>query len=116
MRKSKLKKINAVILGSGGYTGSELVNILSKHPYVKIQNFGSERVLTGKGKNINDKLSLIDVVFCCFVWLGLLHFCGLQQQLVVGAFGNFYRYERLLLFFIFLNLGIERDHQKNTRG
>ena len=65
MRKSKLKKINAVILGSGGYTGSELVNILSKHPYVKIQNFGSERVLTGKGKNINDKLSLIDVVFCC---------------------------------------------------
>ena len=65
MRKSKLKKINAVILGSGGYTGSELVNILSKHPYVKIQNFGSERVLTGKRKNINDKLSLIDVVFCC---------------------------------------------------
>ena len=65
MKKLKLKKINVVILGSKGYTGTELTRILSKHPYVRICKLGSDRSLTKRTKSASDKLSPIDHVFCC---------------------------------------------------
>ena len=43
--------IKIAVLGSTGYVGLELINILSKHPKVSIQALGSD---TFPGKDIND--------------------------------------------------------------
>ena len=34
-----LKKINIAVIGATGYTGLDLINLLSKHPKVNIKNF-----------------------------------------------------------------------------
>ena len=43
--------ITAAVLGSTGYVGLELINILSKHPNVKIKSLGSD---TYHGDNIRN--------------------------------------------------------------
>lgn len=75
------KNINAVILGASGYTGAELVRLLSGHPYVRIKALTAEtqagkamaeiyphlRVLNLPVTVKNDEVDYtgIDVVFCC---------------------------------------------------
>ena len=44
------KKINIAVIGATGYTGLDLVLILSKHPKVKIKYLCATKNL---GKNIN---------------------------------------------------------------
>ncbi|PPR46410.1 MAG: N-acetyl-gamma-glutamyl-phosphate reductase [Alphaproteobacteria bacterium MarineAlpha5_Bin9] len=44
-------KINAAILGCTGYTGIELIKILSNHPFVNIEYLGSQN---NSGKNISN--------------------------------------------------------------
>ena len=43
-------KINIAIIGATGYTGLDLILLLSKHPKVKIKNLCATKNL---GKNIN---------------------------------------------------------------
>tara|TARA_B100001057_G_scaffold418243_1_gene437357 strand:+ start:43 stop:1080 length:1038 start_codon:yes stop_codon:yes gene_type:complete len=47
---SKIKKINVAVIGATGYTGLDLILILSKHPNVKINNLCATKSL---GKKIN---------------------------------------------------------------
>ena len=74
------KLISVAVLGSTGYVGLELINILSRHPQVSIKFLGSENYPNQKintfdkriinkdlpkldlNKNIN--LEIIDVTFC----------------------------------------------------
>ena len=49
---SSLKKINAAIIGATGYVGLDLVNILSKHPKVKIKYLCAQ-------KNIGKRIQYI---------------------------------------------------------
>ena len=44
------KKINIAVIGATGYTGLDLVFLLSKHPHVNITNLCATRNL---GKNIS---------------------------------------------------------------
>ena len=37
------QKINVAILGASGYTGAELVRLLSRHPYVHIAALGADK-------------------------------------------------------------------------
>ena len=48
------KKINIVIIGATGYTGLDLVYLLSKHPKVKIQSLCATKNL-GKSISFFDK-------------------------------------------------------------
>ena len=48
---SKLNKINVAVIGATGYTGLDLVFMLSKHPKVNIKNLCATKNL---GKNINN--------------------------------------------------------------
>ena len=43
-------KINVAVIGATGYTGLDLILMLSKHPKVKIKNLCATKNL---GKNIN---------------------------------------------------------------
>lgn len=46
-----MKKINVSIMGGSGYTGSELLRLLSNHPYIEIDQITSRQ---DEGKNISD--------------------------------------------------------------
>ena len=46
---SSNKKINVVVAGATGYVGLDLINILSKHPKVKIKYLCAQKNI---GKNI----------------------------------------------------------------
>ena len=48
-----LKKINIAVIGATGYTGLDLINLLSKHPRVNIINLCAT-------KNLGKKISLFD--------------------------------------------------------
>ena len=48
-----IKVINVVVAGATGYVGLDLINLLVKHPYVKI------RYLCAK-KNIGKKINIFD--------------------------------------------------------
>ena len=48
------KKIKVAVLGCTGYTGLELVNILSKHPKVSIDFLGSNS-FSGKSIDLLDE-------------------------------------------------------------
>ena len=50
---SALKKINVAVIGATGYTGLDLVLMLSKHPKVKILNLCAT-------KNLGKKISFFD--------------------------------------------------------
>ena len=41
---SSLKKINVVVAGATGYVGLDLVNLLAKHPKVKIKYLCAQRL------------------------------------------------------------------------
>jgi len=53
---SSLKKINAVVVGATGYVGLDLVNILSKHPKVKIKYLCAQRNIGKKIKNFDKRI------------------------------------------------------------
>ena len=77
-------KVKIAVLGSTGYVGLELINILSKHPNILIQALGSD---TFPGKNINEfdkritkkflpkleKNNNIDLKYIDLVFLALPH-------------------------------------------
>ena len=44
------KKINIAVIGATGYTGLDLIYLLSKHPYTKILNLCATKKI---GKNIS---------------------------------------------------------------
>ena len=46
---SSFKKINVAVIGATGYTGLDLINLLAKHPKVKLINLCATKQL---GKNI----------------------------------------------------------------
>ena len=46
-------KINVAVIGATGYTGLDLINILAKHPYVKLEYLCAT-------KNIGKKISHFD--------------------------------------------------------
>ena len=46
-------KINVAVIGATGYTGLDLIYILTKHPYVKLTYLCAS-------KNIGKKISLFD--------------------------------------------------------
>ena len=48
-----LKKINIAVIGATGYTGLDLINLLSKHPKVNIKNLCAT-------KNLGKKISYFD--------------------------------------------------------
>ena len=48
-----LKKINIAVIGATGYTGLDLINLLSKHPKVNIINLCAT-------KNIGKKITYFD--------------------------------------------------------
>ena len=50
---SSIKKINAVIAGATGYVGLDLINILHKHPNIKIKYLCAQ-------KNIGKKIQFFD--------------------------------------------------------
>ena len=57
MEAKKVKKalsINVAILGPSGYTGAEIIRLLSKHPKVKIKLLIGNK---SKGKNIDEIFS-----------------------------------------------------------
>ena len=43
-----LKKINIAVIGATGYTGLDLINLLSKHPKVNIKNLCATKNLGKK--------------------------------------------------------------------
>ena len=47
---SSLKKINVVVAGATGYVGLDLINILAKHPKVKITHLCAQKSI---GKTIS---------------------------------------------------------------
>ena len=51
---SKLKKINIAVIGATGFTGLELIYLLSKHPKVKLINLCATKSL-GKKISFFDK-------------------------------------------------------------
>ena len=51
---SKHKKLNVAVIGATGYTGLDLVLMLSKHPYVKINSLCATKNL-GKDISFFDK-------------------------------------------------------------
>ena len=50
---SKLKKINIAVIGATGFTGLDLIYLLSKHPKVKFINLCAT-------KNLGKKISFFD--------------------------------------------------------
>ena len=50
---SVFKKINVAVIGATGYTGLDLIHMLSKHPHVKITNLCAT-------KNLGKKISFFD--------------------------------------------------------
>ena len=48
-----LKKINIAVIGATGYTGLDLINLLSKHPKVNITNLCAT-------KNLGKKITYFD--------------------------------------------------------
>ena len=47
------KKINIAVIGATGYTGLDLVFLLSKHPHVNIINLCATKKLGKNTKNFN---------------------------------------------------------------
>ena len=59
------KKISGAVLGSTGYVGLELINILSRHPSFKIiflgsENFSQKDIRDFDNRIINDTLPILD--------------------------------------------------------
>ena len=62
---SMYKKINVAVIGATGYTGLDLVYILSKHPKINIKNLCATKNL---GKKIKEKSppfwgNMINIIF-----------------------------------------------------
>jgi N-acetyl-gamma-glutamyl-phosphate reductase len=55
------KGINIAILGASGYTGSELIRLLSRHPFVSIKALGAERKAGQKIIDVFPHLSVINL-------------------------------------------------------
>ena len=53
---SSLKKINAVVVGATGYVGLDLVNILAKHPKVKIKYLCAQKNIGNKVQNFDKRI------------------------------------------------------------
>jgi len=53
---SSLKKINAVIAGATGYVGLDLINILAKHPRVKIKHLCARKNIGKKIQNFDKRI------------------------------------------------------------
>jgi len=53
---SSLKKINAVVVGATGYVGLDLVNILAKHPKVKIKYLCAQKNIGKKVQNFDKRI------------------------------------------------------------
>ena len=64
-----LKKINIAVIGATGYTGLDLINLLSKHPKVNIKNLcatknlGKKIAYFDKSIQILAKYTLLKVMF-----------------------------------------------------
>ena len=97
---SKMNKIKTAVIGATGYTGLELVNILSNHPKIKIEylcatkNVGKD--ITYFDKRIRRKLPKISTL-SKIKWSNLdLIFLSLpngEAQKIVK--NNFHKYKRL---------------------
>ena len=51
------QKITSAVLGSTGYTGLELINILSRHPNVTINFLGSDTFSGEEIKKFDDRIT-----------------------------------------------------------
>lgn len=59
-----MKKIKVAIVGGTGYTGVELIRLLSQHPYADIQYLTSR---TETGKRVGEFFQV------CVVWWAIWH-------------------------------------------
>ena len=64
-------KIRVAVLGSTGYVGMELVNILSNHSYVDINFLGSETIHGSYLNNIDLLYPVLLIIFIFFTPFGL---------------------------------------------
>ena len=53
-------KINVVVAGATGYVGLDLINLLSKHPNVKLKNLCAQ-------KSVGKKINIFRKVFIYFL-------------------------------------------------
>ena len=90
-------KINVAVLGSTGYVGMQLVELLSKHKYVNINFLGSESIQDDYLKNINNTKKftnlpllknnkLFNPLSADYVFLALPH--GVSNNYVNDYFGK----------------------------